>query len=229
MIGILGGSFNPVHLGHIRICEAILARFPVEKCLLMPAYQNPNKWTTELASAEHRVNMIKLAISEFKELGIDYSTWEIDQQKTSYTIQTLQHFHEQKKDVLFIMGSDAFCDIASWKSYRELFSLADFAVVSRPSHTKLKALELIPPTLRQSFKEGGEQESLDKVSLEHKSGKKLHFITMPPFPISSSEVRRRIREGKDCSTVLPEKVIQYIYKNQLYLRVPESEEALDQI
>jgi nicotinate-nucleotide adenylyltransferase len=161
--------------------------------------------------------MLKLAVDEFKELGIEISTWEIDQNRISYTIHTLQHFKDAGVKTVFVIGADAFCDIASWKDYRKLFELSDFAVVNRPTHDNLQPTEMIPPTVHHFFKlDQAAAPSPDSTTFRHTSGSLLHFVPMTAFSMSSTTLRQRLRAGKDCSAFIPERALAYILEHGLY-------------
>jgi len=215
-IGILGGSYNPVHTGHLKIAETILDTFPIEKCLLMPNFYNPHKGKIDGIQSEDRVKMLQIALEEIpRDLGIEFSSFEIDQKTTCYTIDTLKHFSKQRQDTLFIMGADNFQNIPSWKGYRELFEVSDIAVISRPSHTTLSLQQMIPPTISFKFKPV-ESDLPEVTTLKHDSGKFLYFVPMKPIPISSHQLRTKISEGKDASQYIPGSVLKYIYDHRLY-------------
>lgn len=195
-IGILGGTFNPVHYGHLFIAGCALREFALDKVLFVPAARPPHKKEKEVLSGEHRVNMLKLALEGQSNYLL--STLEIDREGYSYTIDTLRQLSKQypQTEFYFILGLDAFMDLPAWKEPDELKQLCSFIVVNRPHDKRPNA----------------DYSADEAVILD----KKVHFLSIPGISISSSMIRSRVVNGKNVRYLLPDKVIAYIKAHQLY-------------
>lgn len=182
-IGIVGGSFDPVHKGHTAIAEAASRALSLDFVIFIPAACSPFKEGTA-ASGEHRLNMLRLATSHRPDFLV--SDYEIKKGGKSYTYETAEYLRKLYPGdrLYFILGDEAFCDIKKWKNYDKLSALLEFAVVTR-----------------KNCKEAAGA---------------AHYINMKPVDVSSSEIRKMLCEGKNCSHKLNEKVLSYIIKNNLY-------------
>ncbi len=188
-IGIFGGTFNPIHLGHLIIAEKVRESLNLEKIIFVPAHYPPHKKAPEIG-VEHRYRMVELAIS-----GNSYfvaSKIELERKGLSYTVDTvnaLKKIYLPEKDFYFILGLDAYLETGSWKEIEKLKKLIRFVVVKR---------SVIPGGTRNlSFKE-------------------VTFLNLEPIAISSSEIRSRIKKGKSVQGLLPDKVMDYIQRRHLY-------------
>jgi len=190
-IGIIGGSFNPIHYGHLVSASEVCNKFKLDKVIFVPSSINPLKSTSNLAEAHHRLNMIKLAIAD--DPRFDDSDIEIKRGGTSYTIDTIKTFvKEYGKDVniYFIIGIDAFLEINSWASPDALLRMCKFIVTSRPGYD----IREIKPVFK----------------------KHTETMEITCLRISSSDIRKKIKSGTPIRYLLPEKVENYIQKHKLY-------------
>ncbi len=188
-IGVMGGTFDPIHHGHLVAASEVMDRFNLEQVVFVPAATQPFKAGREVAPAEHRYLMTVIATASNNRFTV--SRVDIDRGGLSYTYETLRQLHEEDPEVewYFITGADALESILEWKNAPELFELAHIIGVTRPGHVLGKA-EL----------------PADSVSL----------LEIPALAISSSDCRERIRTGKPIWYLVPDGVVQYIEKYGLY-------------
>ncbi|GAB5046040.1 nicotinate-nucleotide adenylyltransferase [Thermodesulfovibrio sp. TK110] len=201
-IGLFGGTFNPIHYGHLRVAEEVREAFLLDKIIFIPAGIPPlKKYDLE---AMHRLKMTKLAVKDNP--FFEVSDIEVKQKAPSYTVNTLTHLKKlyQKDNLFFIMGIDAFFELKSWYRYEDLLRMVDFIVMSRPGFDNLQNSEFI---------EHEESKNCFKIK---NSDKRVFFISVSPFWISSTHLRKMIQNGKSIRYLLPEKVRIYIEKNKLY-------------
>ena len=199
-IGIMGGTFDPVHIGHLVTAEEARQQFKLDHVVFMPTGNPPHKDRTWISDAEHRYVMTLLAVVDNPFFTV--SRMEIDSRETTYTIDTVRQFnrlYKSKAKLYFITGADAILDITTWKDYDLLLKSCEFIAASRPgySFSKLKVV------LSDAFPE---------------VIKNIHLLEIPAMAISSTFLRRRVAEGKTIRYLTPEAVEQYIYKNGLYVR-----------
>lgn len=185
-IGVLGGTFNPVHVGHLAIAQMALERMHLTKVLFMPAYIPPHKNPHAVAGAKHRYNMVKLAIADNPDFEI--SDFEISKKGKSYTIDTMTHLRQLYRDakLYFIIGGDTLSQLPTWRYIDDILKIAEFIVVNRPG----------------SVKKGRE--------VHH------HSVIMPGIDISSSYVRMRLFQKRTIRYFVPDNVLEYIKENRLY-------------
>ena len=209
-LGLVGGSFNPVHNGHLHIAEKSLSHFKLNKILFVPAHISPFKSPSQdLALAEHRLKMLEIALKFRDNLGVD--SFEIQKGGTSYTLNTLEHFSEQTKNLYFIMGMDSFLDIATWHKYEELFKLSHFIVIQRPDYPKKDLGTILPQHFfKNNFKK------INGLEWQHKSGYKVFYPKIEPLHISASDIRKKIKKGEDIRDLVPKEVYEYLARNKLY-------------
>lgn len=187
-IGILGGTFDPIHYGHLKLAKIAQAQFALEKIIFVPALRPPHKKTSDiLASAEDRYEMTRLAVEEAP--GFEVSDCEIKRKGISYTIDTLKEFEEQYPGAEFfvILGKDSFSGIDSWREASEIKKRARFLVAKRG------------PDLLQS-----------------PTAIPAQWVQMPLCPISASGIRDAIKESRNVDDVLPQKVRRFIETHHLY-------------
>ena len=206
--GILGGTFDPVHYGHLALAEAAGNLCDLSEIVLIPAAVPPHKQYREITDFSHRVAMLELAVREKPELHV--STIEQILPTPSFTIDTLEYLllHSAVDiELFFIIGADAFLDILSWKNYKGVLSATHFIVFLRSGSVNRKLHELFEVLGYQ--KRNG--------YWHHKIFKKSIFSSSCVLPsVSSSEVREEIYRGHSVSTLIPEIVSKYINDNNLY-------------
>ena len=150
-IGLFGGTFDPIHWGHLRSAEEVREAFALDRVLLIPAASPPHKKRQPTTSPGDRLKMVRLAIAKNPSFAV--STVEISRRGKSYSVDTIRHFAARwPKDALyFILGLDAFREIGSWKDFQEIFPLCHFIVISRPGHGEPMSLSSMPVAVRRLF------------------------------------------------------------------------------
>ena len=206
-LGVLGGTFNPIHVAHLRLGEAAREILGLERVLFVPAGDPPLK-AAGVAPAVHRLEMVKLATADNP--GFEVCDLEVSREGPSYTVDTLDALHRLRpqEELWFVIGADAFADFESWHRAADLFARASFGVVGRSGFADDPA-DLLPPALSGELHSGPR-------GLVHASGPEVRSIAFAPLGISSSDVRRRIARGGSVRYLVPDDVIEYIHKHQLY-------------
>lgn len=197
-IAIMGGTFDPIHYGHLVTAEAVRHRFQVDKVVFIPTGRPAHKTDKEVTHNEHRYLMAVLAT--MRNENFEVSRLEIDRPGITYTIDTIEQLKKMcRPDVrlYFITGADAIHQIMSWKEPERLLSLCDFVAVTRPGYQK-----------NQMFEEIGE--------LREKFESRIHYMEVPALAISSSDIRTRAQKGMPIQYLLPQEVEDYIHKFGLY-------------
>jgi nicotinate-nucleotide adenylyltransferase len=223
-IGLFGGTFNPIHMGHLRGAEEIREAFGLQQVIFIPAAIPPHKVTEEVIEAKHRLEMVRLATAN----NPFFSTTDIElsRPEKSYSIDTIRYFRERHPDIFFfILGRDAFVEIETWKEFQHLFSLCNFIVMTRPGFQKTLSTSVrvdsdspLPEALVPVFRY--DQEIKGWI---HTSGHTLHFKDITVLDISSTKVRELIERGESVRYLIPGEVEAYIQKNRLYSHEPYSE------
>lgn len=188
-IGILGGTFNPVHIGHLSIAEMACELLKLNHVIFVPSYLPPHKSGKNIVSAKHRYRMVKMAIADNPHFHI--SDYEIKKPGKSYSIETvgyLRGLFPKKTRFFFIIGSDLVPALHTWKNIKDLFKAVTFVAVHRPGFKMCKP------------------------------GANVKLITIPGLQTSSSYVRQRITAGKTVKYLVPDKIIRYIKQKRLYKR-----------
>lgn len=187
-IGILGGTFNPIHIGHLILAEEARFKLKLDKLILVPAFMPPHKDTSDIIDAKDRLEMVRLAIEDNP--AFEISTYEVDSKKKSYSIDTLKEFRKiygDEAQLCFITGSDSLKDLFSWKNINDIFKISKFIVANRPGYP----LKDIP--------------------------KEADTVVITPIEVSSEDIRKRLKEGRSIRYLVSEKVRKYILEHNLYL------------
>ena len=208
-----GGTFDPVHSGHVALARAALTELQLERLTVLPAGNPYQRGRTPFASAEHRVAMLRLAFGY--DSGITIDERELHREGATYTFDTLMEMRaERGADIPFVwlIGSDAFAKLHTWHRWRDLFSLTNFAVIMRagaklaPATTPAESLEFKTEILPREL----------KVNLSiPTAGVWMRLKTSPP-PISSTAVRLALARHESIRAMVPERVCDYIKQNNLY-------------
>ncbi|MDX1388493.1 MAG: GTPase ObgE [Acidobacteriota bacterium] len=216
---ILGGSFDPVHSGHLHVAEWVRRVFSLDEVVLVPC-ATPAIKTHALSSVEHRVAMLRLAIEGKASLSI--STIELDRGGVSYTIETLRAIVNENLDVapLFVVGMDWLPEITSWRGYQELLAEFDLVAVDRPAGEIERTKTTLDDEIAERIVEvpGRENGISEFDGPPPGSGGRIFHIAIPPMDVSSSVVRTRIAEGASLAGLVPPGVARYIQEHGLYQR-----------
>ena len=210
-LGILGGTFDPIHLGHLRLAEEVGESTGLDRVFLIPAALPPHKNRRPVSPFVHRMAMTRIA-AEASPL-LEALDMEGKRQGLSYSIETLREFHRifnKGVEIFFILGMDAFLEIGTWKDYKSLFDYAHFVVIDRPG-SQAEDPEIFLVSLDLAFeKEEGEKMFVGP------SGNHVIFKEATLMDISSTNIRKRVAGGLSIRFLVLESVREYIVNNGLY-------------
>jgi nicotinate-nucleotide adenylyltransferase len=218
-IGLLGGTFDPVHSGHLNLAEQAQRFFNLEKVVFIPAYRSPHKLALEPVSCEHRLSMLTLALEGLPRFSID--KMEINKNEVSYTIETLKELqlHHPEWNMFLILGADAFQDIDTWKQCSQLLDFCNILVGTRPG-AESQLSDSVKKKLTLSTSATNDRASSSatdvKVFKNLEKGTGVTFFQISPLDISSKEIRQRIHRGEEAKNLLLPSVDHYIMQHRLY-------------
>ena len=212
-IGILGGTFNPIHLAHLRSAEEVREAQQLDRILFIPSATPPHKRSNGLAAAPHRLAMARLAIRGNPHFRV--STIEIERRGRSYSVDTLRALQARTPGAqfFFILGVDAFREIGTWKDYRSIFALCSLVVTSRPTYKNSPLIGALPVAVRADFCYRPRAQRL-----EHRTGNQVIFQRISYLDISASAIRHRLHSGRSIRYLVPASVERYIVRHHLYGR-----------
>ena len=195
-LGILGGTFDPIHMGHLRMAEHVFQRMELEQIIFIPAYVPPHKLGQDFAPAADRYAMTELAVADNPHFIV--SDMEIKRTGVSYTIDTIRELHRQyaDKELHFIIGADSVAQLHTWHNIEEMLEMTTFVAVWRPGY------------------EGAMEELV--CHLGQRARERVLLLDTPVYDISSTEIRTRIREGRSLAGLVPGSVEKYIFEHGLY-------------
>jgi len=196
-IGIMGGTFNPVHNGHIYMAQKAYEEFGLDSVLFIPVGNPPHKSDEEVAGKEHRFAMLELALQDYPELGI--SRVELDRAGCTYTIDTLNLLHRSIEDAVFyfIIGADTLLELNTWKNFNDVIKLTEFICFLRPGSDSQTVMQYIS-AIYDTYK------------------KEILVAKSEGINVSSRMIREKLSQGKPVSGLLNEKVEKYIRENGVY-------------
>lgn len=197
-IGILGGTFNPIHYGHLIIGENACCQYDLERVIYLPTGPAPHKAFLGEEMTYHRCNMVRLAIENNPHFDISY--YEAKKKETCYTCETLEYIHEKYPDteVFLIIGADSLFDFDSWRNPADIIRQATILAAVRD--------HLVEKRVDEKIRE-----------LSQKYNGRIFRLETPNFNVSGKKLRERVRNGKSIRYMVPQKVEEYIYDNKLYL------------
>jgi len=207
MIGVLGGTFDPVHFGHLQTAQQVYQQLGLERVIFVPAANPPHR-SLPVASIEHRIRMLQLALPMYAGFELD------DREKRlggiSYTVRTLESFRDEIGDhpLGLMMGADAFVGFETWHRWQEILDLAHLLVMNRPG----SSVSVLPDWALSRVGD-------DVDTLENSAGGRIYFLSLEPVAISATEIRAAIKRNEPVTGKLPETVIEYIETNNLYKQV----------
>lgn len=199
-IGIYGGSFDPVHFGHINLALEIAEAHQLDQVWFVPAYVSPHKQGSPPAAAEHRLQMLRLALEEIPQFRVLEK--EIQQSGPSYTIDTVRFLVDEAREkalperLYLILGEDVAAGFLQWRHPEEIIRLVPLLIGGRTLSTLQPIFPRCPPEIAKVIQEG--------------------FTQVRVLEISSTEIRRRVRAGLYCRHLVPSKVVDYIYEHCIY-------------
>jgi nicotinate-nucleotide adenylyltransferase len=204
--GLFGGTFNPIHLGHLRAAEEVFEALALEQILFVPSRIPPHKHEDRndpIASAAQRLEWVELAIAGHENFFVDRI--EIDREGPSYLVDTLTAIRDRnpgRPAPVFIVGEDAFVEMGEWRSPEQIFTLADFAVMARPPGNLSELEQRIPENVKESF----EFESNGRIARHREAGTRIEFVRVTALDISSSKIREACREERSIRFLVPESI-----------------------
>jgi len=207
-IGLLGGTFDPVHNGHLQLAESALKEYRLDKVIFIPSAQPPHKTDTSVTSFSHRIAMLSLAgqgIDNFECSAIEGTL-----PKPSYTIDTLRELlknYQTDCTLYFIIGADAFLDILTWKSYQEVLQTVHILISGRIGYKSVQLFDLLK---RLGYRPN------DNSWTGNIAQKDIYLLKKTPEEHSSSTIRALIEKGESVHRLIPRAVFDYIQKNKLY-------------
>ena len=194
-LGIIGGTFDPIHLAHVYIAELAKDSLNLDRVVFMVAGSPPHKTSKHISDANIRYKMVELAIMD--EEGLEVSDYEIKEEGLSYTYKTLEYLNETDREIYFITGADCLMNIESWRNVSEILSLCKFVVLTRPGIDNKKLMK-----------------QREYISNKYKSD--IIFLEVTGRDMSSTEIRQKISKGEDVSEYLDAKVQKLIQDSNLY-------------
>ena len=209
-LGILGGTFDPVHFGHLRLAEEAYEKLGLEGVIWSPAGLTRHRSQPQTAVG-HRVDMVKLAIADNDDFSLD--TFEAEAAEPSYTVNLLEHLRAEHGDasLVLLMGADAFLGLPTWHRWEELFDLAHIAVFTRPDHEL--AMDVMSPLLGKQF---SKRANIDPQALGGEPAGVILPALLTPLDISATAIRAQLAHGGSPRYLLPDAVLDYIRTHNLY-------------
>jgi nicotinate-nucleotide adenylyltransferase len=209
-LGILGGTLDPIHLGHLETARAARTALGLDRVLVIPAHVPPHRPIGPMASGHHRFAMAALAINDVD--GLEVSELELDRAAPSYTADTLMRVRAATglgaTQIFFITGADAFAEIATWHRYPEVLDLSNFAVVSRPGYAVARLRASLPALAPRMTTATGGREGMTTPA--------IFLIDAATPDVSSTAIRRRLIAGESVAGLLPPAVASHIGRHGLY-------------
>jgi nicotinate-nucleotide adenylyltransferase len=211
-IGLFGGTFDPIHWGHLRSAEEVSETFGLDRVYFIPAAVPPHKRGQTTTPVRDRLQMVRLAVAKNPRFHV--STVEISRAGVSYSIDTIRDFAAKKQpgdSLYFIIGLDAFREIGTWKDFAELFPLCHFIVTSRPGSKDNDPLKGTGVAVKKLF-----CYDFKRKNYRHGSGTRVFFDELTDIAISASEIRALVKAGKSIRYLVPAEVERYIKRRGLY-------------
>lgn len=221
-IGVLGGSFNPIHIGHLSVAQETAQLMKMDRVYFVVSANPPHKEKETLIDNHHRSKMVELALDDNP---LFYpSREELDREGVSYTIDTMRSFKKKfGDDVYFITGQDAIEDIGSWKSAATLLKTFHIVVTTRPGHDPSALFDLLQGVLAVKYANlklksisKNSDGSVETVGIAG-STSAIHFVRTPLLDISSSDIRKRLKQGRSIKYLVPDVVERYLNDNEIII------------
>ncbi len=216
-VAVFGGTFNPLHVGHAMLADTIVRELGYDKVLFVPTYQPPHKDSAKIIKAEHRMEMISCFCQSEGDGYFELEPCEIERGGISYTSDTLEYLTKKYEGKLsqklaFVMGDEVAAEFSKWRNPEKVSSLADLIIVHRYPDVKAMESSLYENKPTGDYK-GDFSVKFDKENFAYP----CLYIETPMLPVSSTDIRRRISEGKSFRYLVPPAVFDYIIEKNLYL------------
>jgi nicotinate-nucleotide adenylyltransferase len=215
-IGLFGGTFNPIHLGHLRAAEEVREALDLGRVLFIPSHTPPHKDGGEndpIASAEQRLEWVELAIAAQKSFSVDRI--EIDREGLSYLVDTLRAIRDRetgRRKMVFILGEDAYAEMGDWRDPAGIFGLTDLAVMTRPPGQLASLADRMPSVARDLYTLSEDGQS----AVHREAGTRIDLVPISALDISSSKVREACRAGRSMRFLVPETIREPIEVSERY-------------
>ena len=219
-IGVFGGTFDPIHFGHLRMAEELAEALNLAEIRIIPAGQPPHRGAPRTPAA-HRLEMARLAIAGNPRFKLDDR--EVRLARASYTVDTLADLRQElgpEQPIWLLMGADAFLGLTTWKEWQRLFELANIAVAHRPGYALLQA-DSLNAELRQALEkrllgDGGKVAHPSPFHLPPSPAGSILLLPITQLDIAATGIRARLQEGRSARYLTPDSVLDYIQENNLY-------------
>ncbi|MCX6566507.1 MAG: nicotinate-nucleotide adenylyltransferase [Candidatus Aminicenantes bacterium] len=212
-IGLFGGTFDPIHRGHLQAAAAVRSRFRLDRVLFIPSKTPPHKRRPDMASAADRLAMVESAV--WGRRGLEASSVEVKSSRTSYSINTLAKIRKMfpGSRLFFILGADAFLEIKTWREWRRVLDQCVFVVITRPGSSLRAARAVLEPEYRG--RTAAVRKTTD-IDARIRAGRTILFFRIDALPVSSTEIRRKVRGGLPIGGLVPAGVAARIRLGKLY-------------
>ncbi|HSA95022.1 MAG TPA: nicotinate-nucleotide adenylyltransferase [Acidobacteriota bacterium] len=212
-IGLFGGTFDPIHLGHLRAAAEVRRKAGLDRVLFVPSYLPPHKASGAVASAEDRLRMVELACR--RRAGFEVSAIEVAAREKSYSILTLRKIRTQapRARLFFVLGVDAFLDIGTWHQYRRVLGECLFIVTGRPGFDLDRARDVLGGSLRGVI---ADLPAGRRAGGRLPSAKRVFLLPIAALDVSSTNIRERVRRGLSIAGLVAPSVAAYIRDRKLY-------------
>ncbi len=212
-VGIFGGTFDPIHRGHLRAAAAVRSRFKLDRVFFIPSNTPPHKRRPDMAPAADRLAMVGFAVRGRR--GFEACAVEVRSPRTSYSIHTLAKIRKlfPGARLFFILGADAFLEIKTWREWRRVLDQCVFIVMTRPGSSLRAARAVLEPEYR------GRMAAVRKTTdadAQIRAGRTILFFRTDALSVSSTDIRRRVREGRPITGLVPAGVAARIRSGKLY-------------
>lgn len=222
-IGLFGGTFNPIHNGHLQVAKEVKDGFPLDKIIFFPSAIPPHKKSDKIISASDRMEMLRIALSNTSGLTemFEISDIEVKRSGPSYTIDTVNEYRlkmAEDNKLYLLMGIDAFFEIHTWKSYLDLFDLISFIVMPRPNddiNQNSDPLKDLHAFIKSNISDDYHYSSLDK-KYTHPASMPIHIYEVTPIPISATMIRKYVKDNISIQSMVTPGVEEYIKSKGLY-------------
>ena len=212
-IGIFGGTFNPIHRGHVKAALEVQKIFLMDRIMLIPSYIPPHKGVPDIVHPSHRFHMVELAVAPYPQ--IVPSSIEIDAKGKSYSILTLAKLKKRypNSSMFFILGVDAFLEIDTWRDHEKVLEQCHFIVISRPGYDLEDAKKVLGGEYSERVIQDFDSLKLEKVVLQ---SFKIFLLSIPALNIASKDIRRKVKMRESIADLVADPVEKYISSNKLY-------------
>jgi nicotinate-nucleotide adenylyltransferase len=210
-VGLFGGTFNPLHVGHLNIITSVGARMNLERLVVIPAARNPNKAPVEGPTDEQRLEMLRRGLEEHGDF-VTIDTRELERGGASYAIDTVREYSRDvaPENLYLIVGLDQFEDFDKWKEFSSILELCNLVVISRPRHNPPFSEDDLPAGLKPLVA------VFDRSYIALHSGRSIEFLRLKEFDVSSTDVRKTLRTGRNADAQITIPVEEYIREQGLY-------------